>query len=250
MSNAIWLPVAAVDVLYELIGCCGPGDRPYPFEIPHLGRTNDERAGIRSAVVDDLTRRRLVRDGEPEPDVADALRLLGRPDVAIASVALLDPGRPPLRARAAVGGGRCVVGVLDDRGLDLDQVRPSAMAIAITALLPDCAPGQGHSVTVPAPPPTGRAAEPDGYLTTAGSRGRAVPRNPAVDAVLRRPRSRIGQFSVITGGRTTRLSWFDTDVGRYLTYARTGHDGAAWTVHAPADNARLAATLTDLIATT
>ncbi len=252
MSGPIRLSLAAVDVLYELLGCCGPGDRPYPFDVPHHGRTTAERADIRAAVLADLTGRRLVSDGEPEPDLADALVLLGRSERTIAAVGMLDAARPPLRARAAAGHGRCVLGVLDDHGLRLDDVRPSTMAAAVVALVPDTVRGPGHSVTTAAEHPAAAerpaAAAPGGYLAKANRRGPTSPGTTALDAILRRPRTRIGQFSVVDAtGRTTRVFWFDTDVGRYLTYTSVGHDGAAWTVHSPADNTRLAAILADLL---
>src|SRR5206468_234754 len=67
-------------------------------------------------------------------------------------------------------------------------------------------------------------------------------------------RTRGGQFGVTTTGRSTRLSqgsriraktmitWFDTGDGRYLTV----HDGA-WISLAPADDARIAHRIDELI---
>lgn len=236
-----WLPLPAVDVLWELLGCCGPGDRPYPFDVPHHGGTALERGRVRSSALAELERRGLARGGRPEPEVADALRVLGRGEQpAVAAVALLDRDRDaaPLRARAVGDGHRWVLGVLDDSGLRLSWVRPAAVPVEVTALIPDCHPGPGRSTVLAEPPPRAES-----YLV-----GGAPRTSPAVEAVARRPRARIGQFSVTRGvGPATCVSWFDTDLGRYLTYGGASCDGGTWTVHSPADNARLATTLGDLL---
>ena len=52
------------------------------------------------------------------------------------------------------------------------------------------------------------------------------------------------------GGRSRSpvLSWFDTETGRYLTYAKRGGDGREWITIAPADAPTLRHRLTELLA--
>ena len=52
------------------------------------------------------------------------------------------------------------------------------------------------------------------------------------------------------GGRSRSpvLSWFDTDTGRYLTYAKRGTDGHEWITIAPADAPTLRHRLGELMA--
>lgn len=202
------LSLAAVDILWEQLGIDAHG---YPFEITHNGVTPQQRAGIRAAVFADLERRGLARRGKPSLVVADALVTMARRDAAIALV--LMEGGSCARALVVRAGTRTYRIVQRDQLLWID--RPVSQVKGVVDLLPDEKAGTGRSVTFAA--------------------GEQTADSLAAGAYLQRPRHRLGQLSVFD---KLELTWFDTDAGRYVSYAQQG-----WLTYAPADKARIAALL-------
>ncbi|GAA1280834.1 ESX secretion-associated protein EspG [Saccharothrix xinjiangensis] len=246
---------AAADMLWEDLKL---GSRPYPFDFPYLGRTTDERDGIRTAVHRDLESRGLLRRGRVAPEVEEGLNLIVRFDFCLNAVASLDARNVDrqLLARGGATGERAAVAVMDDRQIKIGLIRSAALVRTFVDLVPNSRPGPGQSVTVPmpsaAPPPRPTRDEDFGNATftramaprsTAGTQVRAL------EAVFERPRLRAGQFGVTVRGRHGReqrapqVAWFDNDQGRYMSQTRQGQDGQKWLTHAPADNARIAAQL-------
>jgi ESX secretion-associated protein EspG len=91
-------------------------------------------------------------------------------------------------------------------------------------------------------PPVPRGSEPSISVAAADLPHGRSPADRQVLAGLAAQRNhRAGQFAVNArkpmGGRSRSpvLSWFDTDTGRYLTYAKRGADGHEWITIAPAD---------------
>ncbi|CAM4006166.1 ESX secretion-associated protein EspG [Kibdelosporangium persicum] len=202
------LSLAAMDILREQLRIEAPA---YPFEIPHNGVTWEQRVGIRTAVLDDLERRGLAHRGKPSTEVEDALTTMGKPDSAVAMVGI--EGGSCARALVVSAGTRAYRVVQDGQVLRFDQ--PGGVVRGMVDLLPDEKAGQGRSVTFTADCETSDAATASTYL--------------------KRPRHRLGQLSVV--GKL-ELTWFDTDVGRYISYAQNG-----WLTYAPADKNRISAML-------
>ena len=252
------LSPAAVDMLWEMLDLGAP---PAIFEVPGAGVTLDDRARIRETVVADLTRHGLVdRHGTVDPDLVESLTLLSRAPLAVEALGVLSDGQR-LCARAASNDRTAVLAVLRDQSVHLERIRPTGMVAATLDLIGPARPGRGRSVTFPATPParpaTNRAAAPEraggvlqrSYPTPAGH---SAERERA-RLILDQPRTQAGVYVVLSrdGGRpeTERgvLLWFDTPSGRYLGHHKPGQGGQTWTTYAPADNARLAHHLSELI---
>lgn len=209
MVDTITLSIPAVDVLGEQLNL---GVRQYPFEIPKLGESPQERARIERQVGAELESAGLARSGRPEPEVEDALYLLSASEISIAAAGLLDVRTGQrLAARVVATGEVGVVGVITGRGLRMDFMAPDDLPGVCADLIPQARPGTGEAVSATADrgnhgPGGSDAPSPDGH---------------AVEAITGLPRHRIGHY-VVTGtdrrGRRARppgLTWFDTEHGRY-----------------------------------
>lgn len=237
------LSLAAVDVLGQLVGA---DPRRYPFEIPSVGDRGEDRARIARAVFTDLAARGLVGPDGVAPKVTKALRAIAEPDVAVAV-----SGSPAdgvlIRARGAVLGGYGVVAVQEGQHVRFTPVEPHALARALVALLPDTQAGPGQSVRVeqaadPDPPALG-VAEPVRAAQTPAQTQLRVARE-----LLARPRTGFGFFAITHRGvDTATLGWVDTDAGRYLSLTRPSPDSAVRVTYSPADPARLARQLAELL---
>ncbi|SMD15314.1 ESX secretion-associated protein EspG [Kibdelosporangium aridum] len=203
------LSLAAMDILRQQLGIEASA---YPFEIPHNGVTPEQRVGIRMAVFADLERRGLAHRGKLSAEIEDALTAMAKWDAAIAVVGI-EEGSSCARALVVSAGTRVYRIVQDNQLLRFD--RPASVVRGTVDLLPDVKAGQGRSVTFTADSESADAL-------TAGT-------------YLKRPRRRLGQLSVVD---RLELTWFDTDVGRYISYAQDG-----WLTYAPADKNRIAALL-------
>jgi hypothetical protein len=252
------LLVAAVDVLGER---CGVDLHVLPFEIPHVGVTDAQRREVSAAVLRDLDQRGLARRGRLEPEVQDALMLLGRAPVSAALVGAARGDRPGIAARVASNGQQAVLAVSRGERLRISWLRPTGVVGAVMALVPAAPPVAGRSVTFPVDDgaetgqrrDTGRHHEDDaegsrsvlrsGRPSTAN--GYARERDMA-RRLSERPRRRAGTVIVFRRDRHGRerrsdpVVWHDTDAGRYLIYVSVGSDGRRWVTYAPADHARLA----------
>ncbi|MCP2163466.1 ESX secretion-associated protein EspG [Goodfellowiella coeruleoviolacea] len=259
MSVIAELSLPAFDVLWDDMEL---GAVPGFLQVRHHGETIAERARIKAAVYVDLERRGLVRRGRTEPDLGDALRLLAQHDIRLDAVALLDmAATDPINAVVVARGSYAVRAVQRERSITLDHLRDTGLATAITEVVPDNRPGTGRSVTMPVNDlKAGQRApvQPSGGFTEAvrasgGSRGQDEAR--ALAEIMARPVLRTGQFGVTLKnphGRVHQLpgvSWFDTEAGRYLNVISPGPNGQDWVTVAPADNARIAQRLGQLLAT-
>ncbi|MGW6449398.1 ESX secretion-associated protein EspG [Lentzea sp. NPDC055074] len=244
---------AAADILWEDLRL---GSRPYPFDFPYFGQSDDERRSIRNAVYTDLGDRGLARRGRVVGEVEEALTLLVRFEFGVNAIAMFDPDRDvQLLARGGAAGEQAVLAVLDDRMMKVDLIRAPQLIRSVVDLVPNERPGPGQSLSVPRPvkaqPKRGRDEDyqSSSYMSSVRTQSPAESQSRALEAISERPRLRVGQFGVEAKNRDGRqlrapqVAWFDTDQGRYLTQKRKGADGQDWLVQAPADNARIAAQL-------
>jgi hypothetical protein len=260
---AFSLSLAAIDLLWDELGL---GTPVRIFEVPSVGATMEDRARLRTVVLDEMASRRLAYRGRPEPEVEEALALLSRFQQAIDVVAMLDRDdlSDRVMARAASNGRTAVLARLRDQTVTFDTYRPESLVAETVRLIGDERPGPGRSVTYPeaAPevrqPVTARHAAAD-----EGFRGVFEPVRPAqsgydlerraAKTMWERPRTRAGMFTVYGRDRLGRersapvLTWFDTEEGRYLGHTRTGPDGQQWTTYAPADVPRITQQLVGLL---
>lgn len=247
MAGPFQVSLAAVDILGQSLRL---NLRLFPFEIPSVGRTQDDRVRIARAVFTDLAQRGLVRDGRLDPDLRRALHAVADYRVAVAVQGTLKEGQH-LYARASATPDTGVLAVQDGQRMRLELIRPTALAATLVGLLPKAEAGPGHSVTLTKP-----AADDRGDLF-----GRPAPRPSTTPSALRiaesyltRPRTGAGFFAVSHRDRHGKeirageVGWFDTDAGRYLNLARPpGEDGQIHGTLSPADNARLTQQLGTLI---
>lgn len=242
---------AAADMLWEDLRL---GSRPYPFEFPYFGQTDDERRSIRNAVYTDLESRGLRSRGRVVPEVEEALNLLVRFEFGVNAIAMFDPrSNDKLLARGGAAGENAALAVLDDRMMKVDLLRAPQLIRSIVDLVPNERSGPGQSVSVPMPakenPRPRQDDEVHSFTSTVRAQSATATQTRALEAVFERPRLRVGQFGLAARDRmgkehrAPQIAWFDNDQGRYMTQKRKAPDGQDWLVHAPADNARIAAQL-------
>ena len=253
MAGSFALPFVAVDLLAQVsrVDC-----RLFPFQFPSVGEFAEDRVRLLQAVRADLERRGLADDAGPAPDVLNALELLSGYHVAIAVMG--KSGGRDLYARACAAGDRGVLAVQEANGLSFRFVRPDSLARSVAELLPRVPAGPGQSVTITqptAPPPLteDRRGQSVFAQQVRPTRSPSEMRLQAAADILGRPRRGSGYLLVNGRDRTgnespaPRLTWLDTDAGRYLV--RTGADGhePATSSFFPADPARLTHQLGELI---
>lgn len=228
MVDSITLSVPAVDVLADQLNL---DIRQYPFTLPRLGESHDERQRITQHVTEELFAAGLADERGLQPEVEDALYLLCSSEVAIAAAGVLDlrTGHP-LAARVVATGEVGVVGVLDGRNLHMDFMAPDDLPAVCVDLIPDAPAGAGGPVRAVADNVDGSAD---------------------LQSLVGRPKFRIGHYLVTTvdrRGRRSRLpglTWFDNDIGRYLL---TGGSGGLTCL--PADKGRIADQIASLLGRT
>jgi hypothetical protein len=233
------------------------GEQPYPVAGPRHGRTVEERALLRNRVYGELTARRLAEGPRLDQDLADALTLMARAGQSLDMIWLPEIDAPAMRTVLAVSAGE--TGLLAERtseGLRLWAVRGPAVVAALLDLLPPVGAAPGRSITVPTEALRPRqdeqqedsiyqAARPGGSTTTQQLR--------SLESLFARPRLRGGQIvaNVLDRhGRRTRsrpLEWFDTEDGRCMAQTGAGADGRQHLLVAPADNARIATRVRDML---
>jgi hypothetical protein len=239
------LSLAAVDVLSQTLDL---NARVFPFEIPSFGTFETDRVRIAKAVFTDLSKRGLIRQGTIDPDLTRALRALADYRIAVAAMGQLEENRQ-LYARAAANGETAVLAVQEDQKLRL--------AITMVGLLPKLNAGPGQSVTLTQPSPAAARrddAEPNYFSQVRAPRSGVDQAFRIAESYLTRPRTGSGFFVVFGRGRHGKeirggeVSWYDTDVGRYLSLSKPPtDDGQVHGTFSPADPARLTQQLTQLI---
>ncbi|MEU4767554.1 ESX secretion-associated protein EspG [Actinosynnema sp. NPDC023794] len=223
------------------------GPKPYPLDVPSVGRTVAERAEAAEQVYLDLAERGLVTGRELDERLARQLRLLARHELSVDAVGHLGG---PLRAVAAGDGQHGVLAAVGEDQLWLVGIRPTALAVSIVAVLPSNQAGPGRAMSVPCQA-MAAAVEPttDDDPLTFASTDVDYERITMVDAGLSTRdaaelveladnRRAGGQFGISHRRRRSPVvvTWFDTPRGRYL-----GVRDGDWVSFTPADNDRLAA---------
>ncbi|MBC6446662.1 ESX secretion-associated protein EspG [Actinokineospora xionganensis] len=248
MPRSFSLSLAAVDMLSQLlrISC-----RQFPFEIPSFGQLEEDRNRIAKAVFTDLANRGLVRRNQLDADLEAALTVTGDHDIGIGMMGTVEKDRP-VRARAAAAGTTAVLAVQEGQTIRFELISPAGLARSLVGLLPGMAAGPGQSVQVVEAPPQPKSD--DGFVQQVRApRSTSEAQLRMAAAMLERPRTGFGMFTVTTRGRRGRqadagtVSWIDTDAGRYLSLSRPSPDGSIRATYSPADSVRLTQQLGELI---
>jgi hypothetical protein len=233
--------------------------RQFPFTIPAVEQTLEERAELIRGVERTLTEQGLVRDGELVPAVTELVGLFAIGRWSIAMLGTTGDGAANRRefcVRAGSDGRRAVLAMQLGQQVRFRPRTAPSLAHAVVGLLPPMKPGAGGSVTIAmadlGPGSRGEGLSPGGYLQRVG-RGTAPAGSQLaiLEAVLRQPRTGAGYFVATVRGRNGRegqpvtLTWLDTDAGRYAVVA----DGRGYVTCAPADRSRIEQHLVRLIST-
>ncbi|CRK60397.1 hypothetical protein [Alloactinosynnema sp. L-07] len=247
MPRSFSLSLAAVDMLSQVLGV---NCRQFPFQIPSFGQLQEDRERIAKAVFTDLANRGLIHRNKIDPDVEAAITVTGDHDIGIGMLGSVDKDRP-VRARAAAAGPTAVLAVLEGQSIRFELISPTGLARALVALLPSMAAGPGQSVQVVEAAPQPKS---DGFVQQVRApRSTSDAQLRMAATMLERPRKGFGFFAVSARGRHGReldagnVGWIDTDAGRYLTISRPNPDGEVRATYSPADSARLAQQLGELI---
>jgi hypothetical protein len=232
------------------------GEHVYPLRIRSHGRTYEERAQLRRRVYQQLGARGLARGGRLAPELHDALTLLARAPVWLDMHWLSGPGQAEMeRVVAARSGEQGLIARLDPAGLRLMPCRGTALLVALLGQLPAAAAAPGQSISlpravlVPAPPTPGESI----YDRPPAAASRFRLQFLALEAVLAKPRVRGGQIVANaregTGKRrrSRPMEWFDTEAGRWTTRVLPTTDGSEHVTVAPADSARMATQLREML---
>jgi hypothetical protein len=256
MAGQYTLSLAAVDVLSQTLDV---NTRLFPFEIPSFGQLQEDRIRIAKAVFNDLYKRGLVRQGELDPGLIRALRVLADYRVAVTAMGTVGKNEQ-LFARASADGDTGVLAVQEGQKIRFDLIRPTALARSIVELLPKMDAGPGQSVTLTRPAPVGARSgggdEPElnYFANIRGPRTGSDQAMRIAQSYMARPRTGSGFFAVVGRNRHGKevqageVGWYDTDQGRYLSLSRPpGDDGQIHGTMSPADPARLTQQLSQLI---
>lgn len=254
MLNSFTVSVETADILGEDLRI---DLRQFPFEIPHSGATLDERARLRKDAWSRLELQRLAERGRAERELVRALKLLHRPDIAVAVTSYDGQVDAIHRARVAVSGGGGVLAVQVARTLRVEFIDVRGLAGVCVGLLPEVPAGTLEAGTISTAEPSlpGGTAEQDSWL------GEALPDVAGASSEFRKVRKimslpvhRVGYFAVTGQGSSARpvrfpaIGWRDTEDGRYSVTTRRNNDGECWNTFSPADKPRLARYLDEQLA--
>ncbi|APU17847.1 MULTISPECIES: ESX secretion-associated protein EspG [Actinoalloteichus] len=228
------------------------GTRPLTLATRECGVTLAEAAEFDRRSAATLRERGLLDGPAVHPELAAALHCLAAPRHAVDLRWTVEPGRE-IRAMAAEDGRRGARGVLDEERLFVDDVHPTDVIPSVIAVLAEMRAGTGQMVRLPAP--VVEAAGADGppsdarFETALVEHGIPAGEAKEVLGMLGTARLRGGQLGVTSRDRLGvphRAPWvidvYDTVQGRYAVHHRDD-----WITVAPADSARLAEMLRELL---
>lgn len=224
------------------------------LDVPSPGATHSERAKLEAQVWGSLGERGLAKGTRADSELADQLALLANPKQAIDVWVWTDR---EIRALAASTGNSALLAVVDSDQVWLIPARPTSFVRSAVSVAGECPAGGGRSVSVPLE--TLRAAEqqvggdPTAIITALNRRGVDLTDAQELAAMFTNIEAR-GQFGAeltLRDGRIRRadrvVAFHDTDWGRYLYLTRSDGGRAPWVTVAPANNARIAENITELL---
>lgn len=245
LPGTVVLSTTEFDVLWESERLPA---RHVALDVPSPGLTTGARAELVEQVWAGLAERGLADGRQPEPELAERLALLAHPQRSVDAWLWADR---QVRALAATSGKQAMLGVVDRNEVWLIPARDTAFVPAAVSVAGECPAGDGHGVTVPVDLLRAADAEVNGdprALIMALER-RGVPLTQAQE--LSRMftgitlRGQFGAERTPRGARRRRadrvVAFHDNEQGRYLFLTKPG-----WATVTPADNAALAAAVSEL----
>jgi ESX secretion-associated protein EspG len=253
VTRDITLTLEQYDICWADLGL---DEQVYPLRIRSHGRTYEERAHLRQRVYQQLGACGLARGERLEPQLADALTLLARAPVWVDMQWLSAPHQAePDRAVAARSTEWGLIARLDGTSLRLMPCGGASLLPVLIGQLPaaDAAPGQSISLPREILVPSAPSVTTSVYDTSPATSGHLRQQYRALQAVLAKPRLRGGQIVANGRDRTGKrhrsrpVEWFDTEAGRWTARVLPAADGGTHLTVSPADSARLATQLHELL---
>lgn len=251
LPSSVVLSALEFDVLWA--------DQRFPrrhvaLDVPSPGVTTAERAKLVRQAWDSLEAKGLAERGRAVPELADRLSLLANPERAVDAWVWTDRA---IRGLAVAAGRQAQLGVVDREEVWLIPSLDTSFVESAISMAGDTGGGYGRSISVPLD--ALRAAEQRaagdvrGLITQLEREG--VPLAEAqLLATMFEDMSLRGQFGAQRLSRDGRLrradrvvAIHDTPRGRYLFTTRPSADGRSWATVSPADNARVAASVWELL---
>lgn len=247
----ITLSALEFDVLWEHLRL---GALPLVVKVPSPGKTHEERAEIETRVWADLEARGLGRPVDVNPDIAELLTILARPEREVDVRAHV--GRN-VRVLAASADGRAAVCELSEGAVTLRSASASGLPSAALGVLPAVAAGPGQSVTLRSADfeaaANGAGGTREGFSQALLSGGLRSDDATALAEMIKDV-VHLGNFGAAARDRLGRrrraervVSFFDTEDGRYVQVRRPADDGTLWTTISPADVRKLTHHVTELL---
>ncbi|RZS41355.1 ESAT-6 protein secretion system EspG family protein [Herbihabitans rhizosphaerae] len=220
---------------------------PLILDVPSPGATWEERAKLEQQVWFDLEQRGLGRQVAIDPELEEILGILARPEREVDGRVWV--GKITRFVVAAVRD-HAVLAVLSDDQLTFHRVPITGLPGVAVGVLPPAPAGPGHSVSLRSDDFTAAANDANDVnsfkagLVSAGLRPDDANTLATVfDAKL----TGNGNFGVAARDKLSRrvrgnrvVAFFDTEAGRYVQLRKQAPDGTPWTTIAPADGAKLA----------
>ncbi|UVS82592.1 ESX secretion-associated protein EspG [Actinokineospora sp. UTMC 2448] len=251
MSGTLVLSALEFDVLWEAERLPA---KHVALDVPSPGTTHSERARLVEQAFDGLAARGLAKGGRAVPELADRLALLAYPQVCVDSWVWTDR---EIAALAAANGNQAVLGAIDRGEVWLIPARATALADAAVSIAGETPAGPGRSVSLPTDVLTDADARSGGdaqkLVTILAERDLSFSDAQSLAAMVGGMGVR-GQFGAERAQRDQRrarakrvVAFHDTVDGRYLYLARPANDGRMWSTITPADNARIIASVWELL---
>lgn len=250
--NSVVLSTLEFDVVWEAARLTR---RNVALDVPSPGITHTERAELVRRAWGSLEGRGLAARGRVVPEVADSLALLSNHQASV-DIWIWADGRK-IKGLAAATGETAILAVVDGDEVWLIDARAGALAEAAVSVAGEMPAGYGRSVSLPndvlrtASDEAGRNAD---KLVIALER-HGIPLHEAQElAGMCDGMGTRGQFGAERdqhGAPPSRagrvVAFHDTHSGRYLHQVRPSTDGRNWSTITPADNARLAVCVWELL---
>ncbi|HVK20277.1 MAG TPA: ESX secretion-associated protein EspG [Actinokineospora sp.] len=247
-SNSVVLSTLEFDVLWAAERL---PEKHVALDVPSPGKTHTERAKLVEAAFAGLAQRGLAESGRAVPELADWLSLLAHAPVAIDSWVWTDR---EIAALAVASGDQGLLAVVDRAEVWLIPARATAIADAAVSIAGDLPAGPGRSVSLPTDVlMKADNGDPQSMITVLVEHGVSLSDAQTLGSMLSGMTTR-GQLCAERAQRRQKrerarrvVAFHDTDAGRYLYLARPSSDGRSWSTITPADNARLAGCVRELL---